>query len=156
MKHVGLATIAALVLTGCGSGDNSAATPEACAQQFVDTMEVWPGQPGTVASLNYLFDVSAENIDLVKNGLEGIRPDISATTGSGAERLAEEQAVLALRKDERPRLVYFAQKQPRLVYAPERAFSRDEARAHILEMCRLRDRGGVLRQVHVFVKAGSS
>jgi hypothetical protein len=164
MNRISTAIIAAAVLTGCGSGGEpgeaaqqaSASTPEACAQGFMDRMQVWPGQPDTKLYLSYLFEASPENVDLLKNGLEGIRPDIVATMGSGAERLTDEQVALALRKGERPRLVYFAERQPRLGFAPERAYSRDEARAHVVDMCRLRDRGLVLREVQLSVNAGSS
>jgi hypothetical protein len=160
MNRKAAAFIGAVALGACSSGGEqegvAAPSPEACAQRFVEMARLWPAHPGAALSLNYLFEAPAESATLLKNGLEGIKPDISAALGDGADRLADEAAGKALGEDERPRLIYYAQQRPRIVYAPERAFSPDEARAHILEMCRLRDQGLVLRQVHLFVKAKGS
>jgi len=114
---------------------------------------VWPEHPASALSMNYLFEASGETTAVLENGLDGLKPQISATLGDGADRLAEEAAGKALARDERPRLIYYAQRRPLLVYAPERAFSPEEGRAHIVDMCRLREQGFVLRQLHVFVKA---
>ncbi len=156
MKRKAFACIAALVLSGCSSGDEhagAAATPEACAQRFVENASEWPDNPGAVVSLNYLFEASGETAAVLKNGVEGVNPDISASFGDGSDRLAKEAAGKALASDERPRLIYYAERRPILVYAPGRAFSPEEGRAHIVDMCRLREQGFVLRQSHVFVKA---
>ena len=163
MKLRASATILALLcLAACDRFRSPQARVDACVGRFADELRGLPDvRPSSGGTVRYAFERRAADPALQRDGIEGVAPSLfTEVSDSSAPAMTRDAVQRAMTQEPDPKVVpvpnvhQISGATTWLVYAPERSFSKAEARRHLAAMCALSSRGLILRSISVALPNG--